>query len=100
MDNITNVISDCYTEMIKKCGNIIQEKNNRICNLLVENKELEYEIEKIRLQNKELQNKLMTIAIENEELEEKYNSLEQNYDEIETDLINLEKKNYFEKINN
>jgi len=29
MDNITNVISDCYTEMIKKCGNIIQEKNKQ-----------------------------------------------------------------------
>ena len=55
----------------------------------------------------------MEIAIENEEgeetnsklaknfieLEEKYNSLKKDYNEVETDLINLEKKNYFEKIN-
>ena len=81
--------------MIKKCASIIEEKNNRICNLLIETKELEYELEKIKLQNKELQNKLMTISIENEKLEEKYDSISQNYDEIETDLINLEKKHYF-----
>tara|TARA_R110001592_G_scaffold133891_1_gene349362 strand:+ start:992 stop:1315 length:324 start_codon:yes stop_codon:yes gene_type:complete len=106
MENITNVITDFYTDMIKKLLINIENKNNRICNLVRDNDELEekntdlqLEIEKLKLENKELGDKCMNIAIENEELEEKYNSLEENYNEIETDLINLEKKNYFEKIN-
>jgi len=86
MDNITTVITDFFTDMIKKLLITIENKNNRISNLLEELQELE--------------NKVMTISIENEELQEKYHSLDQNYNEIETDLINLEKKNYFEKINN
>jgi len=72
MDNITTVITDFFTDMIKKLLITIENKNNRISNLL-----------------EELQ-----------ELENKYDSLEKHYNEIETDLINLEKKNYFEKINN
>jgi len=103
MENITNVITDMYIDMIKKLTLHIENKNNRICNLVKDNDELEekntdlqLEIEKLKLENKELSDKCMDIAIENEELEEKYNSLKKDYSEVETDLINLEKKNFFE----
>jgi hypothetical protein len=54
----------------------------------------------IAIENEECEDTNLQLAKNFTELEEKYNLLKKDYNEIETDLINLEKKNYFEKINN
>ena len=100
MENITNVITDMYIDMIKKLTLHIENKNNRICNLVKDNDELEekntdlqLEIEKLKLENKELGDKCMDIAIENEEGEETNSKLAKNFVELEEKYKEIVLKN-------
>ena len=83
---ITNVITDFYTDMIKKLLVVIRNQEDKYSELVKNNDELEEK-------NTDLQLEIEKLKFENRELEEKYKEIELKNDDLEDRIYNISNEN-------